>query len=57
MGEKELQEKRLDARGRAESAIESYYSACREADYEFSEDICDVVFDATTGEVRLEVSD
>jgi len=46
-------EDRLQARMELEHAVANYFKACQAADYEFSTDVIDVVYDATEGNVKL----
>lgn len=46
-------ERRAEARMELEQAARDYYSACLAAGYDFNNDVCDVIHDATDGAVNL----
>jgi len=47
------QEERLDIRVKAEDIIKEYYEKCLECDYDFKDDLKDIVWDATNGNVDI----
>jgi hypothetical protein len=50
-----VHDERLDKRMALESALGEYYKVCQLANYDFKDDLKDVVWDATNGEVDISV--
>ena len=46
-------ENRMRFRGEVESVISEYYELCQKTGYPFKDDILDIIYDATNGEVNL----
>jgi hypothetical protein len=45
---------RLGMRSDVEENIRNYYIACKACDYDFIDDIKDIIFDATDGKIKID---